>query len=249
MSSTLALMQTELTLLRRDTTAWGTAIALPLFLGATWVFNEPAIGEGLGAAIVLQVIGLLIFTLHTVGTMALASRREQLVLKRWRSSQASATGVLVGTIGVPAGLVIVQAAVLTAITVLLYDQMPASVTLLVVGVAAGVVTVTAVTFVVAAFTRSAEHAMITTFPVIAVLMGVTVWALGRPFDAFDWAVIAVPGGASIQLLRLGWEGPTGTDGGTAASLLQAAPSLAATVVLTGLATAAALRWFRWEPRG
>jgi ABC-2 type transport system permease protein len=247
MNSALALMQTELTLLRRDTTAWATAIALPLLLGASWVINEPAIGEGLGAVVAFQVVGLLIFTLHTVGTMSLASRREQLVLKRWRSSQASATGVLLGTIGVPAGLVVAQAAVLTAITAVVYDQMPASVTMLGIGVLSGVVSVGAITFVVAAFTRSAEHAMITTFPVIALLMGATVWTLMRPFDALDWAVLAVPGGGAIQLLRLGWEGPAGT--GIAAWLGEAAPSLAVTVVLTGLATAAALRWFRWEPRG
>jgi len=247
MNSALALMQTELTLLRRDTTAWTTAIALPLLLGASWVINEPAIGEGLGAVVVFQVVGLLIFTLHTVGTMSLASRREQLVLKRWRSSQASATSVLMGTIGVPAGLVVAQAAALTAITVAVYDQMPASVTMLILGVLAGVISVGAITFVVAAFTRSAEHAMITTFPVIAVLMGVTVWALTRPFDAFDWPVLAVPGGGAIQLLRLGWGGPAGT--GLTTWLGEAAPSLAATSLLTVVATAAALRWFRWEPRG
>ena len=247
MNSTLALMQTELTLLRRDTTAWATAIALPLLLGAYWVSNEPAIGEGLGAVVVFQVIGLLIFTLHTVGTMSLASRREQLVLKRWRSSQASATSVLLGTIGVPAGLVVAQAAVLTAITVVVYEQMPASVTMLSIGVLSGVVSVGAITFVVAAFTRSAEHAMITTFPVIALLMGATVWALMRPYEAFDRAVLAIPGGGAIQLLRLGWEGPAGT--GFAAWLGETAPSLAMTAVWTGIATAAALRWFRWEPRG
>ena len=246
MNTTLALMQSELTLLRRDTTAWGTAIALPLLLGATWVINEPAIGEGLGAVVVFQVVGLLIFALHTVGTMSLASRREQLVLKRWRSSQASATSVLMGTIGVPAGLVIPQAIVLTAITAVVYDQLPASVVMLSVGVLAGMISVGAITFAVAAFTRSAEHAMITTFPVIAVLMGVTVWALTRPLDTLDWPVLAIPGGGAVQLLRLGWEGPTG--GGLAAWLGAATPSLGATAALTVLATAAAVRWFRWEPR-
>jgi ABC-2 type transport system permease protein len=249
MSTTAALMRTELTLLRRDTTAWGTAVALPLLLGAAWVVNEPVIGDGLGAVVVLQVVGLLIFTLHTVGTMSLASRREQLVLKRWRSSQASATSVLIGTIGVPAGLVVAQAAALTAITALVYGQTPASVTMLGVGVLAGVVSVGAVTFVVAAFTRSAEHAMITTFPVIAVLMGATVWTLMRPLDAFDWPALAVPGSGAIQLLRLGWEGPSPAGDSFATWVTQAAPSLGATAVLTLLATATALRWFRWEPRG
>jgi hypothetical protein len=86
-----------------------------------------------------------------------------------------------------------------------------------------------------------------TVPVIAVLMGATVWALMRPFDALDWSVLAIPGGGAIQLLRLGLEGPAST--GIATWIGDAAPSLAATSLLTVVATAAALRWFRWEPRG
>lgn len=192
MSATMTLLRTELTLLRRDTTAWATATVFPLLIGAMWVISEPNVGEGLGAAIVFQVIGLLIFSLHTVGTMALASRREQLVLKRWRSSEASSTSVLAGTIGIPAALVVIQAVVLTLITAAVYDQRPASVAMLSVG------------------------------------------------------VLALPGGGVIQLLRLGWDGPAGT--GSIAWFTEVAPSLLATVVVTALATAGAVRWFRWEPR-
>ena len=248
MTTTVALLRTELTLLLRNSTAWSTAVAIPLLLGGFWALNEPPIGDGLGAVIVLQVVMLLVFTLHTVGTMTLASRREQLVLKRWRSSQASATSVLVGTIGIPAGLVVIQAALLSAITMRLGNQTPASAAMLVLGVIAGVITIAAVTFVVAAFTRSPEHAMITTFPVITLLLGGSGWALTRPFDATDWAVLAIPGGATTQLLRLGWDGPTqpGTD--AAAWIGAAGPSLAATVLLTTIAVAAALHYFRWEPR-
>ncbi len=211
-----------------------------------WVVNEPTVGEGLGTAIVFQVIGLQILSLHTVGTMALASRREQLVLKRWRSSEASSTNVLAGTIGIPAALVVIQAVVLTLITAAVYDQRPASVAMLSLGVLAVVASIGAITFVVAAFTRSSEHAMITTCPVVALLMGASVWAMLRPFDATDWAVLALPGGGVIQLLRLGWDGPAGT--GLLAWFTEAAPSLLATVVVTALATAGAVRWFRWEPR-
>lgn len=246
MSATLTLLRTELTLLRRDTTALATATVFPLLIGASWLLNEPELGEGLGTVIVFQVMGLLIFSLHTVGTMALASRREQLVLKRWRSSQASSTSVLAGTVGIPAALVVLQAVVLTAITASVYGQAPASIAMLGVGVLAGVVSVGAITFVVAAFTRSSEHAMVTTFPVVALLMGAAVWAMFRPFDPMDWAVLALPGGGVIQLLRLGWSGPEGT--GIAAWFVEAAPSLLSTALVTVVATAGAVRWFRWEPR-
>jgi ABC-2 type transport system permease protein len=246
--TTLALLRTELTLLRRDTTAWATAIALPFVLGAWWIVNDPPFGEGAAAIVALQVTLLLVFTLHTVGTMALASRREQLVLKRWRSSQAGPVSVLVGTIGVPAGLVLLQAGVLTGMTMRAVGDPPASLPMLAAAVVAGIVTVGALTFLAAAFTRSAEHAMITTFPVILLLMGSTVWALLRPFRGDDWAVLALPGGVVTTLAQLAWNGPEG-GGGVLAWLREAAPSLGATVVITVLATVAALRWFRWEPRG
>ncbi len=248
MTATLALLRIELRLLGRDTTAWGTAIALPLLLGAVWFADLPPMGDGVGTAIVFQVVGLLVMTLHTVGTMSLVNRREQLVLKRWRSSEASTTGVLIGTIGVPAGLVVVQAAVLSVITMLAHGQAPASSTMLLVGVLSGVVTIGAVTFVVASFTRSSDHALITTFPVVALLMGGAVWAMMRPFDPLDWPVLAIPGGASVQLLRLGWDGPTQAGAGAAAWLGDAAASLGATALISLVATAAAVRVFRWEPR-
>ena len=82
MATTLARLRTELTLLGRDTTALTTAVALPLLLGGWWVLESPPLGDWLGAAIVFQVVGLLVMTMHTVGTMSLVNRRDQLVLKR-----------------------------------------------------------------------------------------------------------------------------------------------------------------------
>lgn len=247
MTTAYALMRTELTLLRRDTTAWTTAVALPFLLGAVWVFNPPTFLDGVGPVVVLQVMGLLVFTLHTVGVMALAARRDQLVLKRWRTSQAGATSVLAGNIGVPAGLVVGQAAVLAAITGAVAGERPASVAVLALGVLSGVAVVGAATFLVAGFTRAPEHAMVTTVPVLMLLMIATMWTLGRGFDPFDLTALAVPSGATIQLLRLGWDGPV--DGsGLMAWVTAAAPSVVATVVYTVLGSVAAIRWFRWEPR-
>lgn len=246
MTATLALLRTELTLLRRDTTAWSTAVALPFVVGLLWAVNDPPVGDGVGAIIVLQAAMLLIFTLHTVGVMALAARRDQQVLSRWRSSQLRPADVLLGTIGVPAALVVVQAVVLTAITAGLAGQWPANVPALLLGLVSGVAVVGAATFVVAAFTRAPEHAMITTFPGFVVLFVAILWTLGRPLDPFDLQVLAVPGGATMQLLRLGWEG---TSGGVLGWLAEVAPSLVASVAYAALGTAAAVRWFRWQPRG
>lgn len=247
MTTAYALMRTEFTLLRRDTTAWTTAIALPFLLGAVWMFNPPPMLDGGATVAVLQVMGLLVFTLHTVGVMALAARRDQLVLKRWRTSQAEPMSILAGSIGVPAGLVIAQAVALAAITAAVTGARPANVAVLALGVLSGVAVIGAATFVVAGFTRSPEHAMVTTVPVLMVLMVAAMWSLGRPFDPFDLTALALPSGATIQLLRLGWDGPVG-DGGLHAWVTAAAPSVVAAVVYTALGSAAAARWFRWEPR-
>lgn len=89
--------------------------------------------------------------------------------------------------------------------------------------------------------------MLTTFPAVVVFLAAIFWTLARPFDPADVAALAIPGGATIQLLRLGWHG-LADGGGTAAWLAAAAPSIAATLLVTAAATAGAVRWFRWEPR-
>lgn len=247
MRTTLALVDMEFRLLIRDTTAWGTAIALPLFLGGIWVVNERPFGDGWSAIVVLQVLMLLLFTLHTVGTMVLASRREQLVLKRWRGSEASDASIVVGSIGVPVLLVLAQTLVLTGITVAVSGRGPDNVPVVVAAVLIATITVAALTLVVAAFTRSAEHAMITTFPVFIALGVGGYLGLARPVGDLAWGLMAIPGAAAVQLIRLGWDGTQVLAEG--ATLLSAAgPLLAMSAVVTVAAAVLALRTFRWEPR-
>jgi hypothetical protein len=89
--------------------------------------------------------------------------------------------------------------------------------------------------------------MITTFPAVLCLVIAVFWTLGRPFQAVDVPVLAIPGGATVQLLRLGWDGLPDA-GGAGAWFAAAAPSLGATVVLAVVLAVTAVRRFRWEPR-
>jgi ABC-2 type transport system permease protein len=237
----LSLLRAELTLLRRDSTAFTTAVALPLVIGGLWALNDPPIGEGVGALAVIQLMLMLAFTLHTVGVMILATRRESGVLRRWRVSGASDTAILGGMLGVPTGLAAIQALGLTAGTVWLWDALPGRVDLVLLGTASGVLVLLGWTVLAAAFTRSAEHAMITTFPVILLLIVSTTFALTRPLTSLDLAVLALPAGPATQLLRMGWE----TQAATASGILAA---LGASLIHALIAVAAARATFRWLPR-
>lgn len=236
----LALLSSELHLLRRDSTAFVTAVALPLVIGGMWIVGDPPIGDGVGALTVIQLMVMLAFTLHSVGVMVLASRREAGVLRRWRVSGASDAAILGGTLGVPAGLAILQAWGLTAVTAVLWGVTPGRIDLVVLGTLLGTAVLIGWTVVAAAFTRSAEHSMITTFPVVMLLIFGTTFALTRPLEAFDAAVLAIPVGPAIQLLRAGWE--TGAATGSTVAV-----AVAAGAVHTLISAAAAWVYFRWSP--
>jgi ABC-2 type transport system permease protein len=243
MTGTLTLFRTELTLLSRDTTAWGTAIAVPLLLGGAWIVSAPPFGDGWGAVIATQLVVLLAFTLHTVGVMALAGRRQELVLQRWHTTQASTMGILLGTMSVPVVLTLGQAALLTAITMAVAGASPASWPLLVVAVVTATATVTGLTFVAAAFTRSPEHAMITTAPVLIVLIGGSAWALlGDPIGSYGTLAALVPGVAATELTLAAWDGWTGPVWSTFRDAFIGAAALVA------LSVDGARRVFRFEPR-
>ncbi|MCC5948408.1 MAG: hypothetical protein JJT89_08110 [Nitriliruptoraceae bacterium] len=237
----LALLRTELTLLYRDSTAFTTAVALPIVIGGLWALNDPPIGQGIAAMAVLQLQLMLAFTLHCLGVMVLAARRERGVLRRWRASTASDTAILIGTLGVPAGLAIVQALALTGATAWLWDAVPARPELVLAGVVGGVLVLLGWTVLVAAFTRSSEHSMITTLPVILLLVFSTSFALSRPLVGLDLAVLALPGGPSTQLMRMAWD----ADAATAPALLSAGGACLAHALL---ALGAARARFRWTPQ-
>lgn len=247
MRATWALAVGELRMLGRDSLAWSTAIALPLLLGIAWLISGPPFGEGWAAVVALQVIGLQVFTLHTVGTMTLATRRQQQVLKRWRGSGISDVSVLTGTLGVPVALVLAQSVALLAATWWLTTLPPAYPAVVVLAVVVTTATMAGLTFVVAAFTRSGEHATVTSLPVVALVLFGTYRGLVVPPDRAGVLEPLVPGHAVAQLLRLGWDGPAALAGGGSVAM-PVMVHLGASAVLVTAATVLAVRTFRWDPR-
>lgn len=245
MSAMLTIARAEVRSLGRNTTMWTTAILLPLMMaGLFYVQGGFSAAQGNAIVVVLAVAFMLIFSLHSVGVMTLASRRQQMVLKRWRSSPASTMAILGGTIGPLVAITALQSVAIMAMIVTDSGEMPAHPWLVGLGVLGGIAIVTGLTFAVAAFTNSAEHGMITTMPVVLVLMAAVMGTVFRPLEEMSTLLALAPGTGMAQLIRVGWDG----IGPGAPLLSHIQLPLLGTVLWSAVSIAAAGRLFRWEPR-
>ena len=228
----------ELKLTFRSPLVAATAVFAPLAMGMLLLGNRELGGAGV---VSLQLIALLGFTPYAGATTTLAARRQQLVLKRLRTSPASDGEIVAGLLLPLALLVVAQAAILVATTIAVTDSWPHTWWPLVLAVVGGTVLVTGLAFITAAFTGTPELAQVTTLPVFLALIAGGLWTGSTPPDEVTWLMVAVPGGAVAQLVQLGWDGAD-------LSVATVVPSLVA-MALTGAGAAyLAGRVFRWQPR-
>jgi ABC-2 type transport system permease protein len=106
-----------------------------------------------------------------------------------------------------------------------------------------------VSAVMSAVTRSAEAAMLTTFPTMALFLltpGVLVpyGALPATVERAAWFSPLGPFG---EVIRVGWLGIDG-ESGFVSSLIGSLPGLALMFAWLALTMLMVQRWFRWEPR-
>ncbi len=234
----LVLATAELLMLLRSPLAVGNAVLCPLALGVGFLLLAEDAGKGTGGdAAAMQLLLLLGFAPYVGATTTLAARRHELVLKRLRTSALSGAGILAGLLAPFAVLVVVQAAILCAVTVTLGDEPPVRWWPFALAVGAGTVLAAALAFVTAAVTPVPELAQLTTAPVFFALFGGGIWLM----DAGEatWPMRMVPGVPIAELARSAW---------SAAPPVQAAAPLLAVTVLSALSVALAARTFRWEPR-
>uniref|UniRef100_A0AAU2JPH5 Transport permease protein n=1 Tax=Streptomyces sp. NBC_00049 TaxID=2903617 RepID=A0AAU2JPH5_9ACTN len=241
-----ALGRTELTLLVRNRAALSVALLMPLLMvfvlrsSLTGLDGEAAIGEatltgGIGMVLILVVY------LNLVS--AYVARREELVLKRLRTGEASDLEILAGTALPAAVLALGQTAVLVVAGATALDvRMPRNPLLIVLGVLAGVVLLAGMSAVTSAVTRNVESAGITTMPLF--LLTVLGSGLFVPLDSMPDAVASacelLPLSGVMTLVRAGWSG-----GAETGELLGAAVTALAWIMITVFAVR---KWFRWEPR-
>ncbi len=252
-----SLAWSEALLLRRNPLAVLIAVGLPIFVVLALQSSAEVmavVGPDAGTAILTTIaaVSLNLFVYYNL-VSSLVARREELVLKRLRTGEATDLQILTGT-AIPAVVIAWGQAVLAAVTSALLVGLPLPVNpllvllALVLGAAVFVLLAAATT----ALTRSVEMAQLTTLPFLVVPLNFSglYFPLSELPEGLDQLSRLLPLTPVVELLRLGLSGTT-PDGSTVSLAGSFAPAvqpvlvLLAWVAVGGLATR---RWFRWEPR-
>ncbi|MCM3661516.1 ABC transporter permease [Georgenia satyanarayanai] len=237
----LTIARSELIQLLRDRTALFTSLLMPLAASVFFIYNRDLFvgAGGLGYIAVLLVFTLAAFSLYATVVTTLAARRQNLFLKRLRSTAATDPAIVSGLVLPVSVISLVQASVILAVLAVVSDA-PANIPLLAVAVAAAFAMMLALGMATSGVTNSSERAQITTLPVSLGIVAVAMWVGVSGAEDLPLLKRLLPGGAATELMVHAWNGgyPIGD------SLLLLAPTLAWVWVAVALAT----RFFRWEPR-
>ncbi|WP_020014846.1 ABC transporter permease [Promicromonospora sukumoe] len=237
----LSIARSELTQILRNRAVLITSLIMPVAVAAFFIRFRETFGQigslgYIGAVIVFTIAA---FSLYATTVTTLAARRQDLFLKRLRSTAASDASILTGLVLPISAISMVQVAVILGVFAGLSDG-PADIPLLVLGVVATFVMMLALGLATAGITNSPEHAQVTSLPLTLGVVAVTSWVGITGTQDLTLLKRLLPGGAATELIVNAWNGgvPLGD------SLVLLAPTLAWVVV----AVALALRMFRWEPR-
>ncbi len=248
----LGLAHSNTLLMRRNLLTVVYAVAVPLLpLGLLATAPERT---GAAGAIPLSLVMLmaLLFPVYYNLLSLFVTRRDELVLKRLRSGEATDAEIIVSMALPGAALVFVVAIVAAVVAGLVGFGLPTNPFLLVLGLLLSCVAFAALALWTAAWTRNAEAAQLTSFPVLMLAtFGITRAAF--PVEAQRWLDL-LPGAALEDLVRVAWlgiePGALGTDALTWwATWGEALPALGCLVGWTVLGVLLARRTMTWEPRG
>ncbi|MFE5569735.1 MULTISPECIES: ABC transporter permease [Amycolatopsis] len=237
----LSIARSELIQIFRNRSVLITSFVMPLAISAFFVYQHEVFAEigSLGYIAAIVMFTVCAFGLYTSAVTTLASRRQNLFLKRLRSTAAGDASILAGLVLPVTVISLVQVAVIMTVLGVVTDT-PANVGLLVVAVLASVAMMIGLGLATAGLTNSPEHAQVTTLPVSLGVIAVASWVGISGTDELTLLKRLLPGGSATELAVNAWNGGVAlTD-----SLLLLAPTLAWVVVAVVLAT----RLFRWEPR-
>ncbi|MGK4594761.1 ABC transporter permease [Amycolatopsis sp. w19] len=237
----LSIARSELIQIFRNRSVLITSFVMPLAISAFFVYQHEVFAEigSLGYIAAIVMFTVCAFGLYTSAVTTLASRRQNLFLKRLRSTAAGDASILAGLVLPVTVISLVQVAVIMTVLGVVTDT-PANVGLLVVAVLASVAMMIGLGLATAGLTNSPEHAQVTTLPVSLGVIAVASWVGISGTDDLTLLKRLLPGGSATELAVNAWNGGVAlTD-----SLLLLAPTLAWVVVAVVLAA----RLFRWEPR-
>ncbi|MEV0379491.1 ABC transporter permease [Nonomuraea sp. NPDC050643] len=237
----LSIALSELVQIFRNRLVLVTSFVMPVVVSGFFIYQHEvfaALGSlGYIAAIVMFTVGA--FGLYTTAVTTLAARRQNLFLKRLRSTAAGDAVILSGLLLPLTVISLVQVAVITTVLGVITGP-PDNVLLLVAAVLSTVTMMLGLGLATAGLTNSPEHAQVTTLPISLGTIAVASWVGITGTEELTLLKRLLPGGAATELAVNAWNGGVPV----ADSLLLLAPTLAWVVVAVTLAS----RIFRWEPR-
>ena len=237
----LSIALSELIQIFRNRLVLVTSFVMPVAVSAFFIYQHEtfaAIGSlGYIAAVVMFTVTA--FGLYTTTVTTLASRRQNLFLKRLRSTPAGDATILAGLLLPVTVLALVQVTAILAVLAALAGE-PANVPLLVVAVLATVVMMLGLGLATAGLTNSPEHAQVTTLPISLGALAVASWVGLSGTEELTLLKRLLPGGSATELVVNAW------NGGVPVS--ESLPLLLPTLAWVVVAVALASRMFRWEPR-
>ncbi|WP_116950934.1 ABC transporter permease [Jiangella endophytica] len=237
----LSIALSELIQIFRNRLVLVTSLVMPVAVSTYFVYQHEVFADlaslGYIAAIVMFTVGA--FGLYATTVTTLASRRQNLFLKRLRSTAESDTGIISGLL-LPITVISLIQVVVILIVLSAVAGSPDNVLLLAVAVLAMVAMMLGLGLATAGLTNSPEHAQVTTLPVSLGVIAVASWVGIAGTEDLATLKRLLPGGAATELVVNAWNGGVALGD----SLLLLAPTLSWVVVAVALAG----RMFRWEPR-
>lgn len=218
-----------------------TGLIMPAAVSTYFIHQHEAFAKlgslGYIAAVVMFTVGA--FGLYTTAVTTLASRRQNLFLKRLRSTPASDAGILSGLMLPVTVLALVQVTAILATLAAVAGE-PSDILLLTVAVLSTVIMMLGLGLATAGLTNSPEHAQVTTLPVSLGVIAVASWVGITGTEELTLLKRLLPGGSATELVLNAWNGGVPV----ADSLILLLPTLSWVVIAIALAS----RLFRWEPR-
>ncbi|PSK96282.1 ABC-2 type transport system permease protein [Murinocardiopsis flavida] len=217
-----------------------TMFVIPAASGAGYIYlydKVPGLDRGAVAAVLMFLIAAM--SLYTTAVTTLAARRQNLFLKRLRSTAAGDTGILAGLLLPVTAISLAQVTAILAVLAVVAGG-PADPLLLAGAVLATVAMMLGLGLATAGLTNSPEHAQVTTLPILVGTLVVAGWVGFTGTEELTLLKRVLPGGSASELVVNAWNGGVPI----ADSLILLVPTLGWVAVAIALAT----QVFRWEPR-
>lgn len=237
----LDIARSELVQILRNRLVLVAGLLIPLAVSGYVVYQHDVFSDlgSLGYIAAIVTFTVMAFGLYTTAVTTLASRRQNLFLKRLRSTAARDASILTGLV-LPATVIALLQAVAILIVLGVVTTEPAHIPLLAVAVLATTAMMVALALATAGLTSSPEHAQVTTLPVSLSVIAVASWIGITGTEDLTLLKRLLPGGSATELVVNAWNGGV--------PLTDSLPLLATTMAWVLVAVVLASRLFRWEPR-